>query len=130
VLVDFEHMFLSDSDRQLKIAFNPKVSSFKPVVLETKTDTIGGKHPFIYRNGDVYYHEIPISGLISCQLDDSNLFTKEDELSEIISSLEKIHDHSTKVIAKERLFKREVLSWLTNGKPKILRTPTEGNFIV
>jgi hypothetical protein len=102
-------MYLSDKDRQLKLAFNPKVSSFKPVILETKTDTIGGKYPFIYRNGHVYYHELPISGLISCQLDDFNLFTSEDEFQEIQDELEKITDHSSKVIAKERLFKREVL---------------------
>ena len=39
-------------------------------------------------------------------------------------------DQVSIVIAKERLFKREALKWLTNGQPKILRTPTEGNFIV
>ena len=65
VYVDFEDSFLSDGDRQLKIRFNPKVSSFKKDLLETKTDTIGGKHPFIFRNGRVYYSEFPISGLIS-----------------------------------------------------------------
>ena len=34
-------------------------------MLETKTDTIGGKFPFIFRNGSVSYKEFPISGLIS-----------------------------------------------------------------
>lgn len=130
VVADFEHMYLSDEKRQLKVAFNPKVSSFKPTILETKTDTIGGKYPFIFRNGDVYYHELPISGLISCQLDDSNLFTSKNELDTIINKLELASDPSSTTIATERLFKREVLSWLTNGKPKLLRTPTEGNFIV
>jgi hypothetical protein len=31
---------------------------------------------------------------------------------------------------KERDFKLEVLEWLTNGKPKLFRSPTEGNYIV
>ena len=33
-------------------------------------------------------------------------------------------------IAREREFKMKVLSWLTDGKPKLFRSPTEGNFIV
>jgi hypothetical protein len=44
-------MFLSDKDKQLKISFNPKVSSMKETILETKQDTIGGKYPIFYRNG-------------------------------------------------------------------------------
>ena len=65
IIADFEDAFLFDGNRQLKIRYNPKVSSLKPNVLETKTDTIGSKHPFIFRNGQVYYREFPISGLIS-----------------------------------------------------------------
>jgi hypothetical protein len=65
VYADFEDAFLFDGKRQLKIKYNPKISSFKKDLLETKTDTIGGKHPFIFRNGRVYYSEFPISGLIS-----------------------------------------------------------------
>jgi hypothetical protein len=30
----------------------------------------------------------------------------------------------------ERDFKIEVLNWLTNGEPKMFRSPTEGNYIV
>ena len=33
-------------------------------------------------------------------------------------------------IAAERQFKLDVLEWLTNGKPKLFRSPTEGNYIV
>jgi hypothetical protein len=33
-------------------------------------------------------------------------------------------------VALERDFKIKVLNWLTNGKPKLFRSPTEGNFIV
>lgn len=37
---------------------------------------------------------------------------------------------TTDNIAAERIFKNEVLNWLTNGKPKLFKSPTEGNFIV
>jgi len=63
-------MFLSDGTRQLKIRFNPKVSSFKTTILEQKVDTIGSKYPFFFRNGNVYYKEFPISGLISRLMDE------------------------------------------------------------
>jgi len=43
-------------------------------------DTIGSKFPFIFRNKTVKYKEIPISGLISYQLDDENLFATNEEL--------------------------------------------------
>jgi hypothetical protein len=67
---------LFDGERQLKIRYNPKVSSFKSTVLETKVDTIGGKYPFVFRNGRVEYKEFPISGLISLQSDPNELFLK------------------------------------------------------
>jgi hypothetical protein len=74
VLCDFEDAFLYDGERQLKIRFNPKVSSFKSTVLESKTDTIGGKYPFIFRNGNVEYKEFQISGLLSVMGDENNEF--------------------------------------------------------
>jgi hypothetical protein len=67
-------MFLSDGKRQLRIKFNPKVSSFKNTILESKTDTIGGKYPFFFRNGNVNYKEFPISGLISMLMDEEEEF--------------------------------------------------------
>ena len=33
-------------------------------------------------------------------------------------------------IALERDFKMKVLNWLTNGQPKLFRSPSEGNFII
>jgi hypothetical protein len=33
-------------------------------------------------------------------------------------------------LSLERDFKMDVLNWLTNGEPKLFRSPTEGNFIV
>lgn len=144
VTADFEDMFLYDGFRQLKIRFNPKVTSFKNTVLETKVDTIGGKYPFIFRNGDVKYKEFPIGGLISYLSDPSELFMSDYELGFIE---EHAHRHATNHneelrtstrgtqvdttnIAAERNFKLTVLDWLTDGKPKLFRSPSEGNYIV
>ena len=121
---DFEDAFLYDGKRQLKIKYNPKVSSFKKDVLETKIDTIGSKHPFIFRNGNVNYKEFPISGLISYLMDEENLFSTQEEMIERTTNL------TGKNIAQERDFKMEVYEWLTNGESKLFRSPSEGNFIV
>lgn len=126
IYADFEDEFLFDGKRQLKIKYNPKVSSFKKDLLEQKTDTIGGKHPFIFRNGRVYYSEFPISGLISYQMDEENLFLSEEDYG----LMEKTTNLTSENIAAERVFKMKVLEWLTNGEPKVYRSPAEGNFIV
>ena len=162
--VDFEDAFLYDGKRQLRIRYNPKISSFKSTVLETKMDTIGGKYPFIFRNGNVEYKEFPISGLITMISDENALFmeyskdnpkarqysthppydndnadwwvsrtgmteyevrkTQEKELSGSPTAL------TASNFRKEREFKMEVLDWLTDGQPKLFRSPSEGNFIV
>ena len=126
VYVDFEDAFLYDGEKQLKIKFNPQISSFSKTILESKIDTIGSKYPFISRNGNVSYKEMPISGLISYHMDDINLFMPKEELGLEVGST----NLTSKNITAERIFKMAVLDWLTNGKPKIFRSPTEGNFIV
>lgn len=130
VQCDFEDAFLFDGERQLKIRFNPKVNTFKSTVLESKTDTIGGKYPFIFRNGNVEYKEFQISGLISLLGDENNEFLSN--LPAATSDVQQDFGHwlTTDNIRKEREFKMLVLSWLTNGKPKIFRSPSEGNYII
>ena len=138
--MDFEDMFLSDGERQLCIRFNPKVSSFKSTILESKMDTLGGKYPFIFRNGNVNYKEFPISGLISMNMDPdsqfmifsdiSNLSNRERTAGDLAHGTESLTNLTGNNFYKERVFKTEVLNWLTNGKPKIFRSPAEGNFIV
>ena len=217
IYADFEHSFLYDGERQLKIMFNPKVSSFKIDHLEAKIDTIGSKFPFIFRNGNVEYKEFPISGLISYQSDEEGLFISKNnewfksglreeqyrykqieinrkdyendidhlylkrrnkyylvkyiyENEEIYKNLydtglevthqkvwntmllngekfyirlyermdeEKFNNYKIKSfdltaqnISLEREFKLSVLEWLTNGKPKLFKSPTEGNYLV
>ena len=126
VYADFEHAFLYDGNQQFKISFDPKITNFKNNILENKVDTIGNKYPFILRNGNVNYKSFDIQGLISLQTDTEGLFldTSLYETDDIITDL------TSKNIAAERYFKRSVQDWLNNGKPKLFRSPTEGNFIV
>lgn len=126
VYVDFEDSFLYDGERQLKIKFNPQVSSFSKTIMENKMDTIGSKYPFITRNGSVNYKEFPISGLISYQMDDNDLFFDKKNLNLTYYSTQLTGEN----IAAERKFKHEVWDWLTNGETKIFKSPAEGNFLI
>ena len=126
VSVDFEDAFLYDGKRQLRIRYNPKVSSLKVNTQEAKVSTIGAKHPFIFRNGKIYTREFPISGLISYYMDEDKLFMTEEEFEIEEKTINLTSDN----LLKERIFKTKVLEWLTDGNPKLFRSPTEGNFIV
>ena len=145
IAAKFEDAFLYDGTRQLRIRFNPNVSSFKSVVAETKKTTLGRQFPFILRNGVLNYKEFPITGLISYQMDNDELFlSKSDwryvelkqnqETGEIIHRSTKPFESSTQLSDEnfdfERLFKLEVLEWLNNGGIKLFKSPQEGNYIV
>lgn len=137
ISASFEDAFLYDGKRQLRIRYNPKISSFKKDVLETKTDTIGGKFPFIFRNGSVSYKEFPISGLIS-RLENECFdlgvleppLKRDSTVSRRAIGSYSLTDLSDENIYAERQFKMEVLDFLTDGKPKLFRSPTEGNYLV
>lgn len=80
VTADFEDIFLYDGEKQLKIKYNQKVASFKIDRQEAKLETIGSKYPFIFRNGNIAYHEFPIAGLLSYLSDNDKLFLTNEEL--------------------------------------------------
>lgn len=139
ITADFEDMFLFDGERQLKIRYNPKVSSFKSTVLESKMDTLGGKYPFVFRNGNVEYKEFPVAGLLSLTSDPNEHFLKGIQTAKLLyrseaTGEEIIGPGDTHVtmdnLRRERQFKMEALAWLTNGEPKLFRSPSEGNYIV
>lgn len=144
IYIDFEDMFIYDGKQQLKVRFNPKVTSFKLNVSETKIDTIGSQFPFFFRNNKIAYREFPISGLISYLADNQQTFMTdlelfEEEQPEFYRDSTYANDTTVSLrttsltgrnIAAERKFRNKVLEWLNDGKPKLFRSPTEGNYIV
>ena len=147
IVADFEDAFLWDGQRQIRIRFNPKVSSFKTNRLESKVETIGNRYPFIFRNETVEYKEFPISGLISYLADNAELFMSAAELGIILNQYNERTGTPTSVtnisynqsettdllsynIKAERIFKLELLDWLGNGEIKLFKSPTEGNYLV
>ena len=135
LMVIFDDMFLTTKDRQLKIKFNPTVSSFKRTIQESRTDTIGSQYPFVRRNGYMNYAQFPIGGLISFEMDESELFTSLEELFGDNLKLYTAYNNEHRItdannIMYEKLFKDKVIEFLYNEQPKLFRSATEGNFIV
>ena len=143
IRADFEDMFLYDGERQLKLRFNPQVSSFKTQLSETRSETIGNKYPFFFRNARIGYKVFPVSGLLSMFIDDNQFFDKYEDILRDVFPRERhnnMNDRSPNVynqrnllkenFASERLFKLSVLDWLNNGKVKLFRSPGEGNYLV
>ena len=130
--IDFEDIFLYDGEKQLKIRFNPKISGFKNNIVEQKVNTIGSKYPYIFRNGHINYKEFSLSGTISLLMDELGLF--DNIYSNNIKFLDDKKLNGVNLtkdnIYNEKIFRDNVLEWLTNGKPKLFKSPTEGNYIV
>lgn len=114
---------------RLPIKFNPKISSFKTIIQEQKIETIGGKYPVFFRNGNVRYKEIGIQGLISYHMASSGEFMAETELfpnNEFTRNTNLTYDN----IVAEQKFREKVYNWLINGEPKLFVSPTEGIYLV
>lgn len=137
-----EDMYLTIANRQLKIEFNPQVSSFKQVVNEGKVETIGSPYPYIRRNAAINYAQFPISGLISCQMDENENFISKEDLyggRELLRKYEQFNSYSVNEpfettinndFVYEKKFRDEVIKYLMDGKTKLFRSPTEGNYLV
>ena len=135
VLVSSEYAYINSEDRQVTLKYDSTVSSLKKVLTESITNTLGSQYPFIRRNGDVAYYQFPITGLITYNQDDWNLFTS---LNEIYQDSYDIHDaynsnHNIQDYRDynyEKLYRQKLYDFLTDGQIKLFRGPAEGNFLV
>lgn len=135
----FNYSFILGQDnQQLKLQFDNTMTSFKHQIYDSKKDTIGSQFPFITRNAAVNYRTFPIGVLISFNMDENNTFLhngKKDvyKYTNVVNLYEdyaleagrQIYDYTY-----ERDFRKLVLDFLQDGKPKLFKSPTEGNIIV
>lgn len=145
--VVYEDIFLVGEDgKQLKIRFNPVVSSVKTNVRESRVETLGSQYPYITRNGNVRYKEFPLSGTITHFMDTTEEFAPRGDLfiEDEFATIEGYHNNSMLYEAMyrenglnsynndilEREFRDKVVNFLQDGKPKLFKSPTEGCMIV
>ena len=137
VMRNFEYSYLlGENDQQLKLMFNNTMGSYKIQLMESKTETIGGIYPTITRNAALRYRTFPINGLISFWTDENNLFCNKKVIYNDMNIVELYEQYNIKNnivqydYIYERDFRKLVLDFLYDGKPKLFKSPTEGNIIV
>jgi hypothetical protein len=99
---------------------------------------VGSKYPYIARNADVYYRTFPINATISFSMDDKNTFLPKGKRNlykykDIVELYDKYVEESKRYVydyTYEKDFREAVLEFLQDGKPKLFKSPTEGNIIV
>lgn len=135
----FEDVFLNSQGRQLKLQFDSHVTSYKRVITENKTETLGSKFPFVRRNSVTNYKQFQITGLISYLGDDGEIFLTENDIygheSDSITTLYYNFNKEHRITpytdyVKEREFREKVFDYLHSGKVFLLRTMTEGLVLV
>ncbi len=128
----FDYMFLGDKDFQLKIKFDGNLSSPKKNILESKTDTIGGKYPIIRRNGNTQYESFQISGIISAFGDENEFYDNswKEDLEWKAQYYDKYGISNMRDFVGEKSYRDKVNEFLHNGQVKLFRSMQEGNFLV
>ena len=153
----FEHMFLVAEGQQLKIKYNPTVSTYKRNIQESQTTTLGAQFPFIRRNGNMDYYQISISGMISAISDEDETQTiyengKETGVENISKgqlfgskafiygggsqiTLYQNYNQSNNIgkyndIIYEKMFRDKVIEFLYKDNVKLFKSTPEGNRLV
>lgn len=135
IFPDFYTAILSRGDKQIGILYNYQISSYKPVVNRQKMDTIGGKYPKFAENAAMNYIQFSISGMISAQEDENNLFMNEEDYYGDMYQNYTIYNDDNGINENcnylwERAFRQELVKWLNDGEPKLYRSKTEGLMVV
>lgn len=135
ILAIFEDMFLNANGKQLKIRYDQNVSSLKQNIAESKSETLGSKYPFIFRNGYINYRSMSISGLITFLNDENEEFLSQKEIYQDSYDLYKEYNDKNRItdfnnFLFEKQFREEAIKFLYEDNIKLLRTLTEGNTLV
>lgn len=137
VMRNFNYSFLlGQNGQQLKLQFNNTLSNYKVNLNEAKSVTLGGVYPFITRNGATKFKTFSLGGLISFNMDENGLFLtrkqayKFDEIDALYNHYNNQQGISVYDYIFEKEFRDAVTEFLCDGKPKLFKSPTEGNILV
>lgn len=135
VMAIFDDMFLTRERMQIRLKYDPSISSFKKTLLESKTDTLGSKYPIIRRNGNAGYRQFPITGLITAFCDEEGIFLNRDNIyGEAIVHYDNYNEvnniNGYQDFIFEREFRERVMDFLHENTIKLFRSTTEGNILV
>lgn len=147
--IEYDDIFLCDTDAMLALRYNVKLSGYKWVTQSSIMNTLGGKYPFIRKNGDQFYRTFNLSGLIYLDYDhNSNIVDSLSRIGEgqkitaaslpvdecaLYLSQEKALEYGSDPSKRKYLEKRMrelALQFLSNGSVKVFRSGQEESMIV
>lgn len=151
--VDFQYSYIYRDGVQLRLSLDQTISNFKHTTLRSKLDTLGDRLPHLVENGNAYYAEFPLSGLISVHMDEyETFFTLQDNglyyYDELVVPADKLNigeigrdtftetelyidtNLSNNNIYLERAFREKAEEFLNSFDYLLYRSPTEGNIII
>lgn len=147
--IEYDDVFLCDTDAMLALRYNVKLSGYKWVTQSSITNTLGGRYPFIRKNGDQFYRTFNLSGLIYLDYDyNSSIVDSLSRIGEgqqitkaslpvdecaLYLSQEKALEYGSDPSKRKYLEKRMrelALQFLSNGSVKVFRSGQEESMIV
>lgn len=127
-----DDIFLVTKDIIFKVVFNPEITSYKRNLQDIVTPTLGGRYPFVRRNGHQSYRTFNLNGLLSWEQGDQSIFFGNpiaDELESKMTTYKYLDDNTQNVI-KERLYREKAMSFLEDDAVLLFKSLTEGNIFI
>lgn len=136
VITVFNDAFLTGEGTQLCVKFNSNISNFKRNVSDNIVTTLGGKYPYVNRNGSMNYRSFSLTGTIAYEMDAEHQFATRNSIYgsnniEIYGSYfvnRYINAQNDRIT--QRRFRELVMDYLYSDIPKLFRSSTEGNILV
>lgn len=153
-VVDFnESWLIGEKERIFNISYGMSISTVSNIIKESVVETFGSQYPFVTRNGNVNYRQFAINGTITSHMDEKSQYGKSTKNSLIIdqdyvdeSEVRESDIYTYKYYQDflrrqgitnrdnnyiyEREFRDDMVEFLQDGKPKVLKTYAEGITLV
>ena len=137
VMIVPEDIFLNAEGKQLKIRFDPQITTFSHKVSEGVVETIGSQYPFIRRNGNLNYKTFSLSGTITAFMDarEDLLGASKADVYRDANSLYFNYNKENNITPYndyiyEKQFRKKVIDFLYKDNVKLFRSLSEGNILV
>ena len=137
IMLDTNDIFLNSEGKGLVVKFDPSVTNLTNKVVQSVTETLGSKYPFIRHNGNVNYKTFSLSGTISYFMDiQNNLLnaSKEDVFGSSKTLYTNYNQQNNINVYNdyfyEKFFREKVIDFLQSHKVKLFRSLSQGNILV
>ena len=138
-----DYISLTESTSMILIKYNAKITGVKWVVQENLTNTLGGTYPIVRRNGNTYYRQFSISGLMylddNIPIDTTNWKCSLDGNSALVNTIEPwlTRENTSSIYStlaasnfKSIKLHNHIFDQLTNGSIKLCRSHNLGDIMI